>query len=207
LLVHAVHALAQARLVEHVIVAAPPDEVARVSAMLALDELGAEISVVAGGAERQQSVALALAALPDSVDVVLVHDAARPLAPSELADAVAHAVQDGADAVIPALPLTDTVKRVESGPGHLETVVETIERSPLRAIQTPQGFRRGVLAQAHAAAAKDGILATDDAGLVERLGIKVVVVPGSEEALKVTRPMDLVHAEAILALRRADGVH
>jgi 2-C-methyl-D-erythritol 4-phosphate cytidylyltransferase len=201
--VHAVHALAQARLVEHVVVAAPPDEVPQVRSLLALDELGAEITVVAGGAERQESVSLALAVLPESVDIVLVHDAARPLAPSELVDAVAQAVRDGAEAVVPALPVADTVKRVESGAGPWETVTETLDRSALRTVQTPQGFRRQVLAQAHAAGAQDGVLATDDAGLVERLGTKVAVVPGSEEALKVTRPVDLVIAEAILARRRA----
>lgn len=204
LLVHAIHALAQARLVEHVIVAAPPEEVAQVRALLALEELGAEISVVAGGAERQESVALALDTLAESVDIVLVHDAARPLAPSELVDAVAQAVRDGADAAIPALPVADTIKRVEAGVTS-ETVTETLDRGALRAIQTPQGFRRHVLAEAHAAAARDGILATDDAGLVERLGVKVAVVPGSEEALKVTRPLDLVIAEAILARRRAES--
>ena len=146
LLVHAVHALSAARSVDLVVVAAPPDGVAQVRALLADHEVGAEVTVVAGGATRQESVRLALAALPDDVDVVLVHDAARPLVPVELVDRVAAAVRDGADAVVPGLPVADTVKRVDPT-GRVE---ETLDRSALRAIQTPQGFRRPVLAAAHA---------------------------------------------------------
>jgi 2-C-methyl-D-erythritol 4-phosphate cytidylyltransferase len=203
LLVHAVHALSAARSVDLVVVAAPPDGVAQVRALLADHEVGAEVTVVAGGATRQESVRLALAALPDDVDVVLVHDAARPLVPVELVDRVAAAVRDGADAVVPGLPVADTVKRVDPT-GRVE---ETLDRSALRAIQTPQGFRRPVLAAAHASAdgAADGAVSdvTVDAGLVARAGGTVVVVPGDEEAFKVTRPLDLLLAEALLARRRA----
>ena len=203
MLVHAVRALSQARSVDLVVVAAPPDGVGEVRALLASFEVPAQVEVVAGGDTRQQSVARALAALPDDVDVVLVHDAARPLAPSELADSVVAAVRAGADAVIPALPVVDTVKRVRSGDSG-EQVVETVDRASLRAVQTPQGFRRTVLAQAHAHAAT--VDATDDAGLVEALGRSVQVIPGHAEAFKVTRPLDLVLAEAVVARRRAAGV-
>lgn len=199
LLVHAVRALSAARSVDLVVVAAPADGVTQVRALLTDHEVGAEVSVVAGGATRQESVRLALAALPADVDVVLVHDAARPLAPVELVDRVAAAVRDGADAVVPGLPVADTVKRVDPA-GRVE---ETLDRSALRAIQTPQGFRRVVLETAHAAADGAGSDATDDAGLVERAGGTVVVVPGDEEAFKVTRPLDLLLAEALLARRRA----
>jgi len=199
LLVHAVRALSAARSVDLVVVAAPADGVAQVRALLTDHEVGAAVSVVAGGATRQESVRLALAALPADVDVVLVHDAARPLAPVELVDRVAAAVRDGADAVVPGLPVADTVKRVDPA-GRVE---ETLDRSALRAIQTPQGFRRPVLEAAHAAADGAGSDATDDAGLVERAGGTVVVVPGDEEAFKVTRPLDLLLAEALLARRRA----
>lgn len=202
MLVHAVRALSRARLVDLVVVAAPADGVAEVSALLALHDIGAEVIVVAGGAERQESVSRALDALPDDVSVVLVHDAARPLAPSELADAVAETVLAGNNAVVPGLPIADTVKRVGAREGALELVTETVRRDDLRSIQTPQGFDRGVLAKAHAAAEE---FATDDAGLVERLGLPVVVVPGSAEAFKITRPVDLVLAEAVLAERRARG--
>jgi 2-C-methyl-D-erythritol 4-phosphate cytidylyltransferase len=207
LLVHAVRALAGARGVDLVVVAAPADGVSEVAALLAehgLVEAGpgrAPTVVVAGGESRQDSVARALASLPDDVDVVLVHDAARPLAPTALVARVVAAVQAGADAVVPGLPVADTVKRVDTG----EQVLETVDRSTLRAVQTPQGFRRTTLAAAHAAA-DPAAPATDDAGLVEAAGGTVVVVPGDEEAFKVTRPLDLVLAEAVLARRRAAGV-
>lgn len=200
MLVHAVRVLARARLVDLVVVAAPPEDVAGVKRILADHDVPAEVLVVAGGTTRQESVLRALEALPADVEVVLVHDAARPLVPVEVVDAVAAAVRDGAEAVVPALPVADTIKRVDAQ----GLVHETLERSALRAVQTPQGFRRAVLEAAHAAS--DPTLdATDDAGLVERSGHPVHVVPGAEEAFKVTRPLDLVLAEAVLARRRAAG--
>lgn len=207
MLVHAVRALASARAVDLVVVAAPEDGVDDVTALLAEHGLvdsapgRAGALVVAGGDTRQESVARALNSLPADVDVVLVHDAARPLVPVSLVDAVAAAVRGGADAVVPGLPVADTIKSVDAA----DVVSATLDRGALRAIQTPQGFRRATLAEAHAAADPDAP-ATDDADLVERLGGKVVVVPGDEEAFKVTRPLDLVLAEAVLARRRAAGV-
>lgn len=200
MLVYAVRALADARLVDQVVVAAPAEEVSRVRALLAAG-VPADVPVVAGGTSRQESVALALAALGDDVDVVLVHDAARPLAPSELADRVAAAVRAGAPAVVPGLPVTDTIKRVD-GAG---AVIETLARTALCAVQTPQGFRRAVLMQAHAAEPASGG-ATDDAALVEQVGWPVRVIAGHEEAFKVTGPLDLVLAEAILQRRWASRV-
>nr|WP_063857076.1 MULTISPECIES: 2-C-methyl-D-erythritol 4-phosphate cytidylyltransferase [unclassified Kitasatospora] len=208
LLVHAVRALARSRAVGLVVVAAPPEGVAEVIALLDSHGLdGKDIRVVAGGDTRQESVRLGLAAIPAEVGIVLVHDAARPLVPVEVVDAVAAAVRAGAEAVVPAVPLADTVKLVEpqSG-GRPEPVLDTPDRSTLRAVQTPQGFRRDVLAAAHERALTEPVAVTDDAGLVEQFGGKVVVVPGHEEAFKVTRPLDLVLAEAVLARRRAsDG--
>lgn len=186
LLVHACRRLALAPSVAMIIVAAPPAEVAAVRALLP------GVAVVAGGATRQQSVAAALAAVPETIDVVLVHDAARALAPPELAEAVAAAVRAGHEAVVPALPVVDTVKRVDAG----DRVLETVDRAPLRVIQTPQGFRRETLLKAHAQAAGDH---TDDAGMVERLGHHVQTIPGSDLALKITRPLDLLLAQALLA--------
>ncbi|MEV7021179.1 2-C-methyl-D-erythritol 4-phosphate cytidylyltransferase [Kitasatospora sp. NPDC093558] len=211
LLVHAVRALARSRAVGLVVVAAPADGVAEVVALLDSHGLdGKDIRVVAGGATRQESVRLGLAAIPEDVEIVLVHDAARPLVPVEVVDAVAAAVRAGAEAVVPAVPLADTVKRVEPNPGGPEPVLDTPDRSTLRAVQTPQGFDRATLAAVHAkalaeeAAGGTGVPpVTDDAGLVERFGGRVVVVPGHEEAFKVTRPLDLVLAEAVLARRRA----
>lgn len=106
---------------------------------------------------------------------------------------------------MPALPLSDTVKQVEPGEkGEPEPVVATPDRALLRAVQTPQGFDRDTLQRAHRTVASVGEGATDCAGMVERLGAPVVVVPGHEEAFKVTRPLDLVLAEAVLARRRAN---
>ncbi|WP_425559781.1 2-C-methyl-D-erythritol 4-phosphate cytidylyltransferase [Kitasatospora terrestris] len=208
LLVHAVRALARSRAVGLVVVAAPPQGVAEVAALLDSHGLdGKDVKVVAGGATRQESVRLGLAAIPAETEVVLVHDAARPLVPVEVVDAVAAAVRAGAGAVVPAVPLADTVKRVEPQPaGAPEPVLETPDRSALRAVQTPQGFRRAALAEAHEKALDGEAQVTDDAGLIEHFGGRVVVVPGHEEAFKVTRPLDLVLAEAVLARRRAtDG--
>ncbi|RKS79974.1 2-C-methyl-D-erythritol 4-phosphate cytidylyltransferase [Motilibacter peucedani] len=197
LLVHAVRALAAAPSVGLVVVAAPADAVEQVRALLAGVVGTTALEVVAGAGDRQGSVTAALAAVPAEVDVVLVHDAARPLVPVALVEAVVAAVRSGAPAVVPGVPLSDTVKRVDAD----GVVVETPERAHLRAVQTPQGFAADVLRAAHAAAG-GGPVATDDAGLVERLGHPVRVVPGSPDALKVTHPLDLVLAEAVLAGRR-----
>ncbi|MFD4897576.1 MULTISPECIES: 2-C-methyl-D-erythritol 4-phosphate cytidylyltransferase [unclassified Streptomyces] len=207
MLIHAVRAMAASRAVTLVVVVAPPDGAPEVKNLIdghALPE-HTDYVVVPGGATRQESVKLGLDALPDDVSVVLVHDAARPLVPVDTVDAVIEAVRDGAPAVVPALPLADTVKEVEPGePGAPEPVLSTPVRARLRAVQTPQGFDRHTLVKAHGSVAVDGEGATDDAGMVEQLGSQVVVVPGHEEAFKVTRPLDLVLAEAVLARRRAN---
>ncbi|MCG5437383.1 MULTISPECIES: 2-C-methyl-D-erythritol 4-phosphate cytidylyltransferase [Micromonospora] len=189
LLVHAVRRLAAAPSVHTIVVAAPAAEVQAVRELLAPV---APVIVVPGGAERQASVAAALAAVPAGPTIVLVHDAARALTPPELVESVAAAVRGGRDAVIPVLPVVDTIKEV----GADEVVLGTVDRSALRAVQTPQGFRRAVLSAAHAAA---GDSLTDDAGLVEKQGVAVSCVPGSEYALKITRPFDLALAEHLLA--------
>ena len=187
LLVHAVRRVLAATSVGRVVVAAPASDVTAVRELL-----GPGVTVVAGGATRQASVAAALASVPDGLDIVLVHDAARALAPTTLVEAVAAAVRNGHDAVIPVLPVVDTVKEVAAS----GAVVGTVDRSVLRAVQTPQGFRRAVLVAAHAGAADEH---TDDAGLVEKLGLPVHTVPGHEAAFKITKPLDLVLAEALIA--------
>ncbi|MEP6598687.1 MAG: 2-C-methyl-D-erythritol 4-phosphate cytidylyltransferase [Actinomycetota bacterium] len=147
--------------------------------------------VVAGGATRQASVACGIAALSEDVDTVLVHDVARPFVPAEVIDRVLAALMSGADAVVPTTQVLDTVKRVApSG-----AVLETVDRSTLRAAQTPQGFRRGVLEAAHRHSA--AAVSTDDAALVEACGGRVVVVDGADESFKITRPWDLLLAEAV----------
>ena len=189
LLVHAVRRLAAAASVHTIVVAAPAAEVVGVRELLAPV---APVIVVPGGAERQASVAAALAAVPAGPTIILVHDAARALTPPELVESVAAAVRGGRSAVIPVLPVVDTIKEV----GADEVVLGTVDRAALRAVQTPQGFRRSVLTAAHAAA---GDPLTDDAGLVEKQGVAVSCVPGSEYALKITRPFDLALAEHLLA--------
>lgn len=191
LLVHAVRRIAAAACVHTIVVAAPVADVPAVRDLLAPV---APVTVVPGGAQRQDSVAAALAAVPPGPEIVLVHDAARALVPAALVESVAAAVRAGHDAVVPVLPVVDTVKEVTAD----GVVRGTVDRSALRAVQTPQGFRRAVLAAAHAAAVDP---LTDDAGLVEKQGVPVVCVPGSEFALKITRPFDLALAEHLLTVR------
>ena len=149
------------------------------------------VTVVAGGAERGDSVAAGLAALTDGAQIVLVHDAARCLAPSDVFARVVEAVRGGAAAAVPGVPVVDTVKEVDA----CGRVIGTPDRSRLRAVQTPQAFSRAVLERAHAVTSD----ATDDAGLVERLGEPVIVVPGDDRALKITTREDLDRAARILA--------
>ncbi|MCP2262478.1 2-C-methyl-D-erythritol 4-phosphate cytidylyltransferase (EC 2.7.7.60) [Streptoalloteichus tenebrarius] len=199
LLTHAVRGLLSSGSVDHVVVAAPPAEVEGVADLLR--PLGPAVHVVAGGAERTDSVALALdAALGVAPDagIVLVHDAARAFTPPSVVREVVDAVARGASAVVPVLPVADTVKQVDAD----GRVVGTPDRSALRAVQTPQGFTVDLLRRAHAAA--EGA-ATDDAGLVERLGEPVATVPGHPHAMKITTPFDLAVAEAVLAGPAAPG--
>ncbi len=198
ILVHAVRALVSSERTDLIVVAAPPDGNGVAEVRDLLREFGDMLRVVPGGDTRQRSVALALDAVPEQYDIVLVHDAARALTPPALVTAVIEAVASGHDAVIPVLPVSDTIKAVDASGVN---VTATVDRSTLRAVQTPQGFRRSLLVKAHAAApAAD---TTDDAGLVERLGLPVAVVPGHAEAFKVTTPFDLILAEAVWADRVA----
>ncbi len=189
LLVHAVRMLRSAPSIGPVVVAAPAPDVEAVSRLLA----AYDVVVVPGGSDRQASVRSALAALEPGIELVLVHDAARCLTPRQVIEAVVAALRAGADAVVPVLPIVDTVKHVDG-----VRVLGTVDRGALRAVQTPQGFRRQVLESAHAAGRS---AATDDAGLVEALGGRVTTVPGNDEAFKITRPLDLLLAEAVLAAR------
>ena len=161
---------------------------------------GLETLVVEGGPSRQASVAAALSALPAGVDVVLVHDAARALASPSLVGRVENAVRSGRDAVVPGLPVADTIKQV--GAGEVARVLATPERASLRAVQTPQGFRRSVLEAAHEAGAgragSEELAATDDAALVEAIGVDAWVVPGEPAAMKITTAADLEAAAAML---------
>lgn len=153
-------------------------------------EQGAADFVVAGGASRTQSVRNGLAAVPIGASVIVVHDAARPLAPTSSFLRVIQVVRDGAPAAVTALVVVDTLKRVRAS-----VVVETIDRADLVAVQTPQAFRSEVLREAH----RGGNDATDDAGLVEELGYEVVVVDGDVRSRKLTTIEDLAILEALCA--------
>jgi 2-C-methyl-D-erythritol 4-phosphate cytidylyltransferase len=151
---------------------------------------------VSGGKRRRDSVANGLAAVPESADWILVHDAARPLVTADLIGAVMRRLELGdADAVIPVTPMTDTLKRVKNS-----RVVGTIDRSLIKAVQTPQAFRAEALRAAHAHDRDADV--TDDAGLIERMGGTVVTVPGDQHNMKITFAGDLEIAEAIIEGRR-----
>lgn len=158
------------------------------------------VRIVPGGAERGDSVRNALAALPADLDTILVHDAARPLVTAEVIERCAAAAASGRS-VIAGVPVTDTIQQVASD----GTIVATPDRASLRAAQTPQAFPATVIREAYARAAQDGIRATDDAALVARCGVEVVVVEGAQDNIKITTPADLALAEAMLARARGGG--
>ncbi|MFE0747746.1 2-C-methyl-D-erythritol 4-phosphate cytidylyltransferase [Gordonia sp. NPDC058843] len=164
-----------------VVVVVPADLIGRARTLLP------GVTVVAGGAHRSESVRAGIAASGDA-GILLVHDAARPLTPARVFGDVIDAVRSGHPAVVPAIPVVDTLKQVEAVAGGLERVTRTVDREELRAVQTPQGFTRDALLRAHA---DDTGLATDDAGLAERCGIDVHLVPGDPLAMKITTPWDL----------------
>jgi 2-C-methyl-D-erythritol 4-phosphate cytidylyltransferase len=190
LLAESLERLDESDWVDAVVVAAPVGW--EEPAVLLAEELGCGkvVSVVAGGAERTDSVHVALAEVPDDATVVLVHDAARPLLPADVIERVLVALSEGWDAVVPGMPIPDTVKRVDR-----DAVVETVDRAGLVAVQTPQAVVAPVLRKALADAAGP---ASDCAALVERAGGRVKVVPGDPRLLKVTEPTDLELLERLL---------
>jgi 2-C-methyl-D-erythritol 4-phosphate cytidylyltransferase len=193
--------LATARSVaDHVVVVLAEGEEAEGATLV---EVGAADVAVIGGSERADSVRAGLAVVDDDAAVVVVHDAARPLASAALHHAVVDAVRAGADAAIPGVPVTDTIKRTHPAPAEmgaavegLDVVAETLDRQELVAVQTPQAFRIDALRAAHVG----GRTATDDAGLVEAAGGSVVIVPGEPTNLKITGAHDLTVAVALLEL-------
>jgi 2-C-methyl-D-erythritol 4-phosphate cytidylyltransferase len=176
--------------IDSLVVVGPAEAIGAIAATL---PPGAQ--VVAGGATRHESVGRGLAVLGDDVDFVLIQDAARPLVPAAMISKVLAALADGADAVVPVLPVTDTIRQVDGR----EQVTGTPDRSRLRRVQTPQGFRLAVLRTAHAAKSQLAGEVTDDAGLVEALGHSVRTVPGDDAAFKITTPHDLRLAELLVS--------
>ena len=207
LLAHALRGVDASGIASHISVAVPAADAA-LRILCGSFPLSCPISVVDGGATRADSVRAALNALPAGLDAVLVHDAARALAPAQVFHRVVSALAAGAQAVIPAVPVVDTVKSVEATDGDEAAlaparVTGTPDRSTLRAVQTPQGFDAELLRRAHAEAAgwneARAAAVTDDAMLAESLGVPVHVVEGSAMSLKITTPLDLLLAEAVLS--------
>jgi 2-C-methyl-D-erythritol 4-phosphate cytidylyltransferase len=202
LVVHAVLRLHEAGVLDVVVVHPPGDRSAFVAVLDAgvRGPLRSRLTLVAGGAERTDSVRAGLEVVPADVRVVAVHDAARPLMPAHVIATALAAVTDTTDvlAAAPAVELVDTVKRVMEGDGTEREVLATLPRDSLAAVQTPQVFRRDALEAALAAAHATGSTATDDLALVEQLrdtgalSGRIVLVPGAAAGRKVTRPLDLV---------------
>jgi 2-C-methyl-D-erythritol 4-phosphate cytidylyltransferase len=204
LLIFTLRRLAAAPLITDFIIATRAEDVISLPARLAQENLGRPVRVVRGGDSRQDSVGNALAEVPRNADLILVHDAVRPLVTREQIERViAEALS--CDAAILGVPAMDTVKEVKraSLPGDVALITATIPRERVVLAQTPQVFRASLLLEAYAKARQDGVTASDEAGLVERLGRDVHVVAGSERNLKITKPGDMQLAEFFLSLERA----
>jgi 2-C-methyl-D-erythritol 4-phosphate cytidylyltransferase len=185
----AVSCLLESGVVDRVVVAVPADRTGQAKLIL-----GRNATVVPGGANRGESVSRALAAVADTQQpsFVLVHDAARPLTPPELVVRVVEALRAGHSAVVPALPVSDTVKAVDAN----GVVLGTPQRDGLRAVQTPQGFATDLLLRAYQQATTADF--TDDSSLVEQIGGQVQVVDGDPLAFKITTRLDILLAQAIV---------
>ncbi len=193
-LIHTLRTFLAIPRISELILAVQPAEIDHVRALLNDFHLTSRIRIVAGGENRQQSVANALAALDASDDdIVLVHDAVRPLIDAATIERTIDAVIANGAAIV-GLPAIDTIKQVERT-AHGALITATIPRENIVLAQTPQGFRLGLLRLCFAEAEADGFIGTDEASLVERAGHAVAVVPGSPRNLKVTQPGDLELAE------------
>jgi 2-C-methyl-D-erythritol 4-phosphate cytidylyltransferase len=205
ILIHSLRAFAAVKRVTSIYVAVRKTEIERVEAQIAEHGTGYDFAgrvyVVEGGDNRQESVANALASVPAAdEDIVLVHDAVRPLIDAATIDRTIDAVAARGAAIV-GLPAVDTIKQVERT-AHGALVTATIPREFVVLAQTPQGFRFGLLQAAFAEATEDGFVGTDEASVVERAGHPVAVVPGSAVNLKITQPGDLELAEFYLHQRR-----
>ena len=201
ILIHSLRAFASVQRVTAIYVAVRTTEIERVEAQIAEYGFTSKVRVVAGGDTRQESVSHALAALPAQPDdIVLVHDAVRPLIDAATIDRTIDAVAQSGAAIV-GMPAVDTIKQVERT-AHGALITSTIPREYVVLAQTPQGFRYSLLQRAFAEANADGFVGTDEASLVERAGIPVAVVHGSQVNLKITQPGDLELAEFYLHQRK-----
>jgi len=200
ILIHSLRAFAAVERVAEIVVAVRSNEMQRLREQVAEYRLTDRVRIVEGGDKRQDSVGNALAAIPAAEDdIVLVHDAVRPLIDPATIDRTIDAVLEH-NAAIVGLPAIDTIKQVERT-AHGALITATIPREYIVQAQTPQGFRYGLLKRAYAEAAADGFVGTDEASLIERSGAPVAVVPGSQVNLKITQPGDIELAEFYLRQR------
>lgn len=193
LVVRTVRQLAACPQIEEIIIVSGPEEMGEMHSLVSAMGLTQKWQVVAGGSERQYSVANALAAVSGKAEIIVVHDGARPLADQTAIENVIAAAREYGAAVV-AVPVKDTIKVADAN-GFVAT---TPDRKKLWAVQTPQAFQAAILRQAYAQALAEGFLGTDDASLVERLGMPVKMVTGSYRNLKITTPEDMVIAAALL---------
>ncbi len=199
-LVHSLYAFQNCPAVQEIVAVAREDLIPEVSRLVEAFDLNKVSRVVKGGSSRTRSVQCGLREIRQDADLAAIHDGARPLVTDRvIRDAVDQAAKSGAAA--PAVPLTDTVKRMDRN-----VAVETLDRSVLRCVQTPQVFETSLIKVAIEKALQDGAELTDDCAAVERMGMKVVLTPGSRENIKITTPLDLVLGEAILTARNMGGV-
>lgn len=194
MIVWAVDALEQTPVVDAIVIVAPSGFLATFERLRHENGWRKVVAIVPGGEDRQRSVWNGLQAIPSETEWVVVHDAARPLVKPSLIVAVWEAANEIGTAAIAALPCTDTVKRTLDG----ILIAETLEREQIWLAQTPQVFAAELLREAHELAIKDGCLATDDAMLVERLGVPIRLVMGDPTNIKITHPDDLALAEVLL---------
>lgn len=204
LVIFTLRRLAACHAIDQFLIATRAEEVAALSERVAAERIGRPVRVLRGGDTRQESVALALADVPAEAELVLVHDAVRPLVTVEQVDRVIAEARVRRAAIL-GIPAMDTVKEVKrtSIPGDVALITATIPRERVVLAQTPQVFAAPLLLEAFARAATDGASGSDEAGLVERLGCPVYVVLGSERNLKITRPGDIELAEFYLSQERA----
>lgn len=193
ILLYSLERFARREDVGEIIVISAPHEVGEMASLVLGFAGKTRVKVVAGGSERQYSVANALKAVTKDSELILVHDGARPLVTDAIIDDVIRSAREHG-ASIAAVAVKDTIKRVDAN----GIVVDTPPRKTLYAVQTPQGFDRDVLQRAYQQADEDGFLGTDDASLVERLGVSVAIAQGDYQNIKITTPEDLIIGEALL---------
>ncbi|MBE9537185.1 MAG: 2-C-methyl-D-erythritol 4-phosphate cytidylyltransferase [Proteobacteria bacterium] len=185
----------KAGIINDIILVAPAAELAASKEIIEAARLSKVIAVIEGGAERQDSIRNGLALLKNDTDLVIVHDGVRPFITEEMIESSVAAAKEAGAAIV-AVPVKDTVKRAEG-----LSVIETVPRDELWLAQTPQAFRCDIIKKAYSEAGKNSFIGTDDASLVEAMGKRVKIVPGSYENIKITTAEDLIFAEAILKNR------